>query len=73
MDFAVRERAFVRRRWQRIVGPVQLRNPFVRQLAYPGGTKSCSHAHCLKAAVAWGQPGCCLEKLTDKRQPYGLS
>ena len=73
MDSATQERAFVRRRRQEIAGPVQPRNPFERRLAYPGGKKSCSHAHYLEAAVAWEQPNCCLKKLTDKRQPYGLS
>lgn len=73
MYFTMRERAFARRRWQRIAGPVQLRDPFVRRLAYPGEKKSYLHAHYLKAAVALGQPSCCLEKLTDKSQPYGLS
>ena len=73
MDFSWRESALIRRRWQRIGGPVRLRDPSVRQLAYPGGKKSYSHTHYLKAALAWGQPSCCMEKLTDKSQPYGLS
>ena len=54
MYLSMRERAFVRRRWQKIAGPVQLRDPFVRRLAYPGGKKSYSHAQYLKAAVALG-------------------
>ena len=69
-DFPLRERTFVRRRWQKIAGPVQLRDPSVRLLACPGGKKSYSHVHYLKAA--WGQPSRS-EKLTDKVQPYGLS
>ena len=66
----MRERAFVHRRWRKIAGPVQLRGLSVRRLACPEGKKSYSHTHYLKAAVVWGRPSCCLEKLTDKSQPY---